>query len=56
MTWQGIALRVAIGIRILRVPGSQGLTASAQLGLKLAPEKRPVEFLVIDHVEKPAEN
>jgi uncharacterized protein (TIGR03435 family) len=27
-----------------------------QLGLKLAPEKGPVEFLVIDHVEKPAEN
>jgi uncharacterized protein (TIGR03435 family) len=27
-----------------------------QLGLKLSPEKGPVEFLVIDHVEKPAEN
>ncbi len=27
-----------------------------QLGLKLAPEKGPVEFLVIDHVEKPTQN
>ena len=24
-----------------------------QLGLKLVPKKGPVEFLVIDHVEKP---
>jgi bla regulator protein blaR1 len=27
-----------------------------QLGLKLEPTKGPVEFLVIDHVEKPSEN
>jgi uncharacterized protein (TIGR03435 family) len=27
-----------------------------QIGLKLAPEKGPVEFLVIDHVEKPTAN
>jgi uncharacterized protein (TIGR03435 family) len=27
-----------------------------QLGLKLEPQRAPVEFLVIDHAEKPAEN
>lgn len=27
-----------------------------QLGLKLEPAKGPVEFLVIDHVERPSEN
>jgi uncharacterized protein (TIGR03435 family) len=27
-----------------------------QLGLKLAPEKGPVQYLVVDHVEKPAAN
>jgi len=27
-----------------------------QLGLKLEPKKAPVEFLIIDHVEKPSEN
>jgi uncharacterized protein (TIGR03435 family) len=28
----------------------------SQLGLKMAPAKGPVEFLVIDHVERPSEN
>ena len=27
-----------------------------QLGLKLEKRKRPVEILVVDHVEKPSEN
>ena len=27
-----------------------------QLGLKLDPEKGPVDIIVIDHVEKPSEN
>lgn len=27
-----------------------------QLGLKLEPEKGPVEIMVIDHVERPSEN
>jgi uncharacterized protein (TIGR03435 family) len=27
-----------------------------QLGLKLEPQKAPVEILVIEHVEKPTEN
>ena len=27
-----------------------------QLGLKLQPEKGPVEYLVIDHVERPSAN
>jgi uncharacterized protein (TIGR03435 family) len=27
-----------------------------QLGLKLVPKKGPVEFLVIDHIERPSEN
>jgi uncharacterized protein (TIGR03435 family) len=27
-----------------------------QLGLKLQPEKGPVAYYVIDHVEKPSEN
>jgi uncharacterized protein (TIGR03435 family) len=27
-----------------------------QLGLKLEPRKLPVEFIVIDHIERPSEN
>jgi uncharacterized protein (TIGR03435 family) len=27
-----------------------------QLGLRLKPGKEPVEFLIVDHVEKPTEN
>jgi len=27
-----------------------------QLGLKLTPQKGPVQYLVIDHIERPTEN
>jgi uncharacterized protein (TIGR03435 family) len=30
--------------------------AREQLGLRLEPQKGPIEYFVIDHVEKPAEN
>lgn len=37
-------------------PGLSIFTAIQQLGLRLRPQKTPVEILVIDHVEKPSEN
>lgn len=37
-------------------PGPTIFSAIAELGLKLVPTKRPVETLVIDHIEKPSEN
>ena len=37
-------------------PGPTVFSAIAELGLKLVPTKRPVETLVIDHIEKPSEN
>jgi uncharacterized protein (TIGR03435 family) len=38
-------------------PGSSVLTSVQQLGLKLEPRKSPLEFIVIDHLEKlPTEN
>lgn len=55
------------GVRLVRPDGgaappsdSDGPTIftalKEQLGLKLVPAKGPVDFLVIEHVEKPAEN
>lgn len=37
-------------------PGPTIFSAVAELGLKLVPTKRPVETLVIDHIEKPSDN
>jgi uncharacterized protein (TIGR03435 family) len=37
-------------------PGPSIFTAIQSLGLKLESAKGPVEFLVIDHVEKPSGN
>ena len=36
--------------------GPSIFTAIQELGLRLEPTKGPVEFLVIDHIEKPAPN
>jgi uncharacterized protein (TIGR03435 family) len=40
------------------IPGDGGAIAAAvkKLGLQMRNAKRPVEFLVIDHVERPSEN
>ena len=39
------------------LPGPVFLDAlSEQLGLKLESQKRPVELLVLDHVERPSQN
>jgi len=41
----------------LRDPKAPSIfTAVQTLGLKLEPQKGPVEFLVIDHIEKPNDN
>lgn len=37
-------------------PGPTIFSAVAELGLKLVATKRPVETLIIDHIEKPSEN
>ena len=36
--------------------GHSIFTAIQELGLRLEPTKGPVEFLVIDHIEKPGPN
>jgi uncharacterized protein (TIGR03435 family) len=44
----------------ITLPDSSGpnifAAVQSQLGLKLTPEKSPVDILVVDHVEKPADN
>ena len=39
-----------------RDPGPTIFSALSELGLKLVRVKRPVETLVIDHIEKPSDN
>jgi len=43
-------------IDVRRPDGPSVFTAVQTLGLKLEPQKDPVEFLLIDHIEKPTEN
>lgn len=53
---QWTADNVATDSRAADAPPNLFLAIQEQLGLKLQPAKGPVETLVIDHVEQPAEN
>jgi uncharacterized protein (TIGR03435 family) len=44
------------GVTLPRTPGASLFSAVQQLGLKLEPGKSPIEFIVIDHVERPSGN
>ena len=46
----------ANGVTLPGTPGASLFSAVQQLGLKLEPGKSPIEFIVIDHVERPSGN
>ena len=46
----------ANGVTLPGVPSASLFSAVQQLGLKLEPGKSPIEFIVIDHVERPSRN